>query len=247
MTTTVSRERLLPEAPARAASTPRTLLGLSVPGLLAGAGASVTAAMLGSQLGVAGTLVGAAVSSLVAAVAGALYAAGLERTHQGLRIIVTRRPRESVDGVPSADAAEATVAVATPVTSGRRRWAVAGWLVAAAVMFALALVVITGIEAGAGRTLSGQPGTSVGRVTQTAPQVAAEPPVVVAPAPASASPSAPSVPSAPTSAEPAPAASQPAATPTGGASQTPAPTPTATFTTAPEGVGASQGADVSQR
>lgn len=72
-------------APAPASDEPRTLLGLTVTGILAGAAASVTAALLGSKLGVAGTLAGAAVTSVVASTATAVYSAGLAKTHRGLR------------------------------------------------------------------------------------------------------------------------------------------------------------------
>jgi hypothetical protein len=48
-------------------------LGLSVTQIVGGALAAMTAAALGSQLSVAGTVVGAALASIIAAVAGSLY------------------------------------------------------------------------------------------------------------------------------------------------------------------------------
>ena len=57
-------------------------VAFSVPQIAGGALAAATAATIGSQLGVAGTIVGAAVASVVGGVAGTLYSAGLDRTHR---------------------------------------------------------------------------------------------------------------------------------------------------------------------
>lgn len=207
---------------------PRTWHGLSIPGLLAGAGASVTAAVLGSHLGVGGTLGGAAVSSVVATAAGALYTAGLQRTHEGLRVVVRRRRPTADETLPQGDPGDelsvdpALGLARERVVTGRRGLAAAGWLVAAVATFGLALAVITGIEANTGKTLSGETGTSVGRVA-----VRSEPTASVAPTP-TATPTAPSTPTA--SATPSPTASATPsvqATPTASAS---AATPTASVT-----------------
>ena len=55
-------------------------LDLSATQVVGGALAAMTAAALGSQLSVAGTVVGAALASIIAAVAGSLYTASLRRT-----------------------------------------------------------------------------------------------------------------------------------------------------------------------
>ncbi len=55
-------------------------LDLSATQIVGGALAAMTAAALGSQLSVAGTVVGAALASIIAAVAGSLYTASLRRT-----------------------------------------------------------------------------------------------------------------------------------------------------------------------
>ncbi len=72
--------------------------------MLGGALAAMTAAALGSQLSVAGTVIGAAVASIVAAVAGALYSASLAHTGNRVKTVVrpgmraARRTRSRVGG-----------------------------------------------------------------------------------------------------------------------------------------------------
>ena len=222
-------------------ATSRVPFGISPVALVAGALAAVTAALLGSQLGVAGTLVGAAVSSVVATSAGAAYTAGLQRTHDGLRVIARRRRVDSqdVDVAPdalgvhdTADAAPtATAALARPARTPIPRGTIGAWAVAALATFTLALVLITGFELGTGRTLSGESGTSVGRVavrTEAAPP-ASDPevePVAVASAPPTAAATNPSAAPTPSTEEPSPSV-------TPSASTTPGPTATSTATSAP--------------
>lgn len=62
----------------------------SLPQLLGGALAAATAALIGSQLGVAGTIFGASVASVVGGVAGTLYSAGLDRTHRRVSDAIKR-------------------------------------------------------------------------------------------------------------------------------------------------------------
>ena len=58
----------------------------------------MTAAALGSQLSVAGTVVGAALASIIAAVAGSLYTASLRRTHDKVKTVFwTGEPNEVED------------------------------------------------------------------------------------------------------------------------------------------------------
>ena len=70
-------------------------LDLSVPQVLGGALAAMTAAALGAQLSVAGTLVGAALASIIAAVAGSLYTASIRRTREKVKTVFwTGQPNE---------------------------------------------------------------------------------------------------------------------------------------------------------
>ncbi|KAA2262408.1 hypothetical protein F0L68_14190 [Solihabitans fulvus] len=73
-----------------------------------GALAAVTAAFLGSKLGVAGTVVGAGVASVVSTIGGVLYQHSLERTKEGVRKVGAKawvvKSADESDG-PAADAA----------------------------------------------------------------------------------------------------------------------------------------------
>jgi hypothetical protein len=59
--------------------------GLSIPQIVAGALAAATAAILGSFLGVAGTIGGAAVASIISTVGSSLYQRSLERTRDAVK------------------------------------------------------------------------------------------------------------------------------------------------------------------
>lgn len=72
----------------------------SLPQITGGALAAATAAALGAQLGVAGTIFGAAVASIIGGVAGTLYSAGIDRTHRRVADAIHRgyeRVREAND------------------------------------------------------------------------------------------------------------------------------------------------------
>ena len=91
----------------------------NVPQIAGGALAAVTTAVVGSQLGVAGTLIGAAVASVVAAIAGTLYTKGLERTRDGVKKIVLRDASGDTEVlvVPDEGASESSVqTTAVPAT-----------------------------------------------------------------------------------------------------------------------------------
>lgn len=80
-------------------------VAFSLPQIIGGALAAATAATIGSQLGVAGTIVGAAVASIVGGVAGTLYSAGLDRTHRKVTEAINRgysRVRNAEDYDPDA-------------------------------------------------------------------------------------------------------------------------------------------------
>ncbi len=156
---------------------------LSVNKLLAGAGASVTSAALGSFFGAEGTVFGAAFGSVASTVATTLYQRSLDRTRDTLvaRIRVNRRgepiatddpdatvllPRQPADGEPPPDRPD--VAGGSP---SRRRWLIG--IGASVLVFVIAMVTITGIELAKGSTLTrGNEGTSVGRVIAPAPPAA---------------------------------------------------------------------------
>lgn len=65
-------------------------VSFSVPQIVGGALAASTAAAIGSQLGVAGTILGAAVASMVGGIAGTLYSAGIDRTHRKVTEAIQR-------------------------------------------------------------------------------------------------------------------------------------------------------------
>ncbi len=65
-------------------------VSFSLPQITGGALAAATAAAIGSQLGVAGTILGAMVASIVGGVAGTLYSAGIDRTHRKVSDAIVR-------------------------------------------------------------------------------------------------------------------------------------------------------------
>ena len=84
--------------------------GLSVIQIVASTAAAVTAAVIGSRLGVAGTLTGAALASIVSAVGAAVY---------GHSLLVTRRHMtKALRLVRPAGATPATPAAAMPAATG---------------------------------------------------------------------------------------------------------------------------------
>lgn len=157
----------------------RPTFDLSIRQLLASVAAAVTAAILGSHLGVAGTLIGAALASAITMVAGAVYSHSLAAAQYRVRqarvtqLIEGDAPTEVIPTPQQAWGLLAPVvpplAVPTmphpmpPVTAPAQErrvphWAMAG--VGTLVACALALLTVTGIEAVRGTPLSG--GTSGG-------------------------------------------------------------------------------------
>ncbi len=244
-------------------------VSFSLPQITGGALAAATAAALGAQLGVAGTIFGAAVASVIGGIAGTLYSAGIDRTHRRVTEAIQRgyervREAQDRDGVPTqvlgaddpaathvlpglgagteifrqaADptavlpGTDSTRADLEPIggatTGGRdgssaRVWKVMG--ITAAAMFVLALVVVTALELGLGRSLDGSDGTTVSQVVRQRP---ADPKPRPTPTPTVVTPAPTPTPSATTS-EPTPTASvDPTPTPTEtGTATVPEPTPT---------------------
>lgn len=117
----------------------------------AGALASVTAAVLGSKLGVAGTVTGAGLASVVGTVGTAMY----ERSIQAARERVTTRTRQDEPPVgASHDAETVRLHVAPPKEEpAKRRWPMLA--AAVAVAFLLGMGVLTTVELLGGQATSG--------------------------------------------------------------------------------------------
>jgi hypothetical protein len=160
-------------APAKAAE-------LSINKVLAGAGAAVTSAVLGSYFGATGTVAGAAFGSVASTVATTLYQRSLDRTrdHIVARVrlsggrqtgisdaptvqLTVPQPRVSSDAATT-DAATTQLRVEPVLRRPRRIWL---WAGATVLVFVIGLLVVTGLEWAKGSSLTtGTPGTSVGRV-----------------------------------------------------------------------------------
>lgn len=150
----------------------KTGLDLKPAQIAAGALAAVTAAFLGSQLNVAGTIAGAAVASVVSTIGGALYQSSIERTRESVRRVGSKAWVVKPVAGETASESEATDADGgTPETevdtgdktSRTRRWpkVAAG----AVLVFVLGMLAVTGIEWVRGAPLSGgDEGTSLGAV-----------------------------------------------------------------------------------
>ena len=232
-------------------------VSFSLPQIAGGALAAATAAAIGSQLGVAGTIIGAMVASVVGGIAGTLYSAGIDRTHRKVSQAITRGYEQvrsaddyDPDGVqslplddthpvlPGVDAGpDAGVAgqvrddsdAGGPGTGGRRKlWKVMGLSVAA--MFVLALVAITIVELGLGRTLDGKDGTTISQVVRE-PRATPTPKATPTPSATTSTPTVTPTPSAtdlPTT--PEPTVTEPTSTPVPSATVTVTTEPTAATT-----------------
>ena len=154
--------------------------------MLAGALAAVTAALLGSTMGVAGTVVGAGLASVVSTVGGALYLRSIERTRrerahrprQGRRPLRRRdRPgrRRGPRGTDDTGEPDAEVEADTRAAGDRPGGSGAGcggrcWSPAACAAFALGMLAMTGVEWMRGEPLSGGTGTTFGSIVDAAPR-----------------------------------------------------------------------------
>ena len=156
-------------------------LDLSPAQVVGGALAAMTAAALGSQLSVVGTVVGAALASIIAAVAGSLYTASLRRTHDKVKTVFwTRQPNEVEDPtvmeiLPDSaghNAGQRSHLVAPepdgdPSPRGPRpklSWKRVA--VAALAAFGIAAVALTTFELVTGHALSGGDGTTIQQVRE---------------------------------------------------------------------------------
>jgi hypothetical protein len=145
--------------------------------VLAGALAAVTAALLGSTMGVAGTVVGAGLASVISTVGGALYLRSIQRTKEGVRTVHAKvvgrsggttvlvsadDPEEPAEELTPGDEVEATPDDRPPEEPRRRRWPVL--VVTGLAAFALGMAVVTGVEWLRGESLSGSGDTTVGSI-----------------------------------------------------------------------------------
>ncbi len=211
--------------------------GIDWPATFAGAAAAVTVAVLLSTLGAAGTLIGAALGSVVATVSAAFYKQGIEHSR--------RRVAEVQAAALQRDAARAHRHVASDeveevqelaeVEATPSRWAALPWrriALLAAVVFLLALVVISAVELVAGRSVSsitggtdGKDRTSIGGVLDGGEGDGRGPRRTPTEESTAPTPSGSATPTAPTSGTPTTAPTEPAS---------PSPTVTVTVTATPE-------------
>ena len=214
---------------------------LSAVQIAAGALASVSAAVVASLFGVAGTLIGAAVASVISTVSAAVYSNSLSRTNERLRQVRVQLAGTAVSRRPAEAAATADEPAAEPATrvlpatldprrapAARRavRWPrMAGYAVA---VFGLAMAIVTGIEIVGQQPVSALVGaqeassaTTLGELTDSSSSrdtTPTPPPPTPAPSTTSDTPAS----EAPDSDEDAPA------TPTGSTSESPEETGTST-------------------
>ncbi|GAA0912298.1 hypothetical protein [Nonomuraea longicatena] len=185
---------------------PRRKFELSVPQVLGGALAAVTAAVAASYLGVAGTVIGAAVASVGTTVGGAIYTHYLKRTGEKVKEHVHRHD----DGEEPA-----------PVRRRPLPWLKLG--VAAALVFAISMGTIVAYQMASGALVADQlPGR---RPPASEPQRA---PVQEKPGKPTEDPHPPAPPSS------EPPARTPTPTPTPTPSRTPTKAPTNPPTKTPE-------------
>jgi hypothetical protein len=222
-------------------------IDLSLSQTLGGALAAMTAATIGSRLGVAGTIVGAALASIIAGVATTLYTASLRTTREKVqtvwsgRIAGTNTPAsvdlttEQANTAEQAPVWEPTEAAAPAAPRPRRELPWKRMVVGALAVFAIAAVALTGFELLSGSALSGGQGTTIQQVTKEGKE---SKPTTKADASDSASPTAsPTASASPTPSEASQSPSeQPSVAPTPSTGDTPSATPsteTATPTVTP--------------
>lgn len=139
--------------------------GLSWPQLIAGALAAMTSAWVASYLGVAGTIIGAAVGSLVASIASAMYARGIDRgttliTESGS--VITRSRPADASGAEDEEVVVADGEVLT-IEEPDRAFPWKRTLVWAGAALATALLLIGGYELATGSAFGKADNPSIGR------------------------------------------------------------------------------------
>ena len=153
-------------------------LDLSATQIIGGALAAMTAAALGSQLSVAGTIVGAALASIIAAVAGSLYTASLRRTSDTVKTVFwTGQPNEvdeptvmeileDREGHVVGQRSHLVAPEPTDPSPERRKLNWKRVLVAALAAFGIAAISLTVFELATGNALSGGEGTTIQQVRE---------------------------------------------------------------------------------
>jgi hypothetical protein len=187
--------------------------------LIAGCLAAVTAAVLASFFGVAGTIIGTALGSIVGTAGTAIYTHSIRRTQRRLSGLGSHEGH-----APGASA---------PATGGGFHMSPRNWLmigIAAFVAFAIAMAFVTGVEAAAKEQLSALvtgkkssgPTTTVGAVTGTeAPPATPTPKTEPSSAPTPGFPGSGPTPSQQTPQPTSSPTSNPSASPPTGASPSP--------------------------
>ncbi len=148
------------------------LSGIDIPKTIGGVLAAITAAVLGSFLGVAGTLIGAAVASIVGSVGTELYTRFIHRGHSAIKSTFVTAP--AAVGTPPVVVAEDEVPseeepAAEPAVPFKMRWGRIAGLAAA--VFVLAMGSLTVFELISKQTIADAVGhktsssTTVGWVT----------------------------------------------------------------------------------
>jgi len=154
----------------------RILSGINFPKVIAGTLAAVSAAVVGSYLGVAGTLAGAAVASVVGSVGTEIYERSL---HRGAKKLQTLAPSfikaPAAVGTPAVAAAteddRPSHTIPEPARVRQIRWGRAAMIAGA--LFVLAMGSITAAELISGRSVesavggSSSSGTTVGSILKS--------------------------------------------------------------------------------
>lgn len=149
--------------------------GIRFSQVLAGALAAVTAALIGSTMGVGGTVVGAGFASVISTVGGAVYLRSIQRTKESVRtvhakvvgrsggatVMVSSEDLEEEPAEPG-DEVEATTEDQPPTKKRRLRWPVI--VVTTLAAFALGMAAVTGVEWLRGESLSGDGSTTFGTI-----------------------------------------------------------------------------------
>ena len=220
--------------------------GIDITQTLAGVLAAVSAAVVGSFLGVAGTLVGAAVASIVGSVGTEVYHRWIDRGGRRIRATFVTAPAAvgTPEVVAAADETPSQAEPAEPAESAiprRIRW---GRVIAvAATLFVLAVGVLTAFELITRHSVADAVGNDSSRSTTICSALCGGSADDSTPAPAGSSSPATSPTPSGTTVEPSPEASEPGA-PTSPSATTEAPAPATTTplpagtptTVAPEGL-----------
>jgi hypothetical protein len=218
----------------------RLWAGIDIPKTIAGVLAAVSAAVVGSFLGVAGTLVGAAVASIVGSVGTEIYHRSIERGKQRLQATFVTAP--AAVGTPSVVAAEEESPSEPEPKVGRSyRWGRVAMVAGA--LFVLAMGVLSAFELTTGKSAAdavggkSSSGTTIGSIVHTKNKKENS---------STVTPTETATPTSDSTAEPSTSPSsatstEPSADPSSAATTSPDPASTDTATTAPPAVDSGSG------